>query len=50
VHIAPKKEPDVKKIVRVLIVSLLLAGSLSVYSLADGPNPTPCDPVTKSCS
>ena len=50
VQIAPKKEPDVKKVIRVLIASLLLAGSLSVYSVADGPNPTPCSPTTKQCS
>jgi hypothetical protein len=49
VHIA-QKEPDVKKIIRILIASLLLAGSLSVYSLADGPNPTPCSPTSKQCS
>jgi hypothetical protein len=48
VHIA-QKEPDVKKIIRILIASLLLAGSLSVYSLADGPSPTPCSPVTRVC-
>ena len=45
-----KKEPDVKKVIRILIASLLLAGSLSVYSLADGPSPTPCSPTTKVCS
>jgi hypothetical protein len=44
-----QKEPDVKKIIRVLIASLLLAGSLSVYSLADGGGPTPCNPDTKIC-
>ncbi|HEY6938096.1 MAG TPA: hypothetical protein VI424_13140 [Terriglobales bacterium] len=48
VHIA-QKEPDVKKIIRILIASLLLAGSLSVYSLADGPSPTPCSPTTRVC-
>jgi len=48
VHIA-QRSPYVKKIVRILIASLLLAGSLSVYSLADGPNPTPCSPTTKVC-
>ena len=48
VHIA-QKEPKVKKVIRILIASLLLAGSLSVYSLADGPNPTPCSPTTKVC-
>jgi hypothetical protein len=50
VQTAQKKEPEVKKIIRVLIASLLLAGSLSVYSLADGPAPTPCNPTTKACS
>jgi len=50
VQIAQKKEPDVKKVIRILIASMLLAGSLSVYSLADGPNPTPCSPTTKQCS
>jgi hypothetical protein len=50
VEIAHHKEPDVKKVIRVLIASLLLAGSLSVYSLADGPNPPPCSPTTKICS
>lgn len=45
-----QRSPDVKKVIRVLIASLLLAGSLSVYSLADGPNPTPCSPTTKQCS
>lgn len=50
VQIAHKKEPHVKKVIRVLIASLLLAGSLSVYSLADGPNPPPCSPTTKQCS
>jgi hypothetical protein len=49
VQIAHKKEPDVKKVIRVLIASLLLAGSLSVYSVADGPNPPPCSPTTKIC-
>ena len=49
VQIAQKKEPYVKKIIRVLIASLLLAGSLSVYSVADGGNPTPCSPVTRVC-
>jgi hypothetical protein len=39
----------VKKIIRVLIASLLLAGSLSVYSLADGSGPTPCSPTAKTC-
>ena len=48
VHIA-QKEPKVKKVIRILIASLLLAGSLSVYSLADGPSPTPCSPTTKVC-
>ena len=43
---APEKEPDVKKVIRVLIASLLLAGSLSVYSLADGPEPPACKPGT----
>lgn len=50
VQIAQEKEPDVKKVIRVLIASLLLAGSLSVYSLADGPSPTPCSPTTRQCS
>ena len=50
VQIAQKKEPDMKKVIRVLIASLLLAGSLSVYSLADGPNPTPFSPTTRQCS
>jgi hypothetical protein len=49
VETAQTKEPDVKKIIRVLIASLLLAGSLSVYSLADGPSPPPCNPNTKQC-
>ena len=48
VHIA-QKEPDVKKIIRILIASLLLAGSLSVYSVADGGGPTPCSPTTHKC-
>ena len=48
VHIA-QKEPKVKKVIRILIASLLLAGSLSVYSLADGPSPTPCSPTTRVC-
>ena len=38
-----------QKIIRILIASLLLAGSLSVYSVADGGNPTPCSPTTKVC-
>jgi len=46
VQITPSKELDVKKIIRVLIASLLLAGSLSVYSLADGPTPPACKPGT----
>jgi len=49
VQIAQIKEPKMKKIIRVLIASLLLAGSLSVYSLADGPSPTPCSPTTRVC-
>ena len=48
-QIAHTKEPDVKKVIRVLIASLLLAGSLSVYSVADGPNPPPCSPTTRQC-
>ncbi len=39
-----------KKIIRVLIASLLLAGSLSVYSLADGGGPVPCSPTAKQCA
>jgi hypothetical protein len=39
-----------KKVLRVLIASLLLAGSLSIYSLADGPSPPPCNPTTKACT
>jgi hypothetical protein len=39
-----------KKVLRVLIATLLLAGSLSVYSLADGPSAPPCNPTTKACT
>jgi len=39
----------VKKILRVVIAALLLAGSLSVYSVADGSNPPPCNPYTRQC-
>lgn len=38
-----------KKVIRILIASLLLAGSLSVYSLADGSGPAPCSPTAKTC-
>jgi hypothetical protein len=41
---------NMKKVLRVLIASLLLAGSLSIYSLADGPSPPPCNPTTKACT
>jgi hypothetical protein len=50
VEITPPKERDVKKIIRILIASLLLAGSLSVYSVADGSQPTPCSPNARTCS